>query len=525
MNKLLSTLSSTFQGGARGGLLFLALLATTALWAYDFQSGDLYYNITSSSEPYTVEVTYQQEWSHDNYATLTSATIPETVTHDGTTYTVTSIGDAAFFRCSSLTSITIPNSVTSIREMAFVDCSSLTSITIPNSVTSIGAAAFQECSSLTAITIPNSVTSIGRDAFAYCSSLTSVTIGNSVTSIGNGAFDHCSSLTSITIPNSVTSIGEGAFVGCSSLESIVVESGNTQYDSRENCNAIIETTTNTLIAGCKNTTIPNSVTSIGYKAFFGCSSLIAITIPNSVTSIEDFAFNSCSSLTAVTIGNSVTSIGEMAFYGCSSLTAITIPNSVTSIGDWAFGWCSSLTSVTIGNSVTSIGSSAFRYCSSLTSVTCLATTLPMLGDNYVFYGGYGATLLVPCEALADYQAHEQWGRFTNIECIASVEVETEEGDYNILYTNKDDAELYRETLTFHVPVAPTIAGFTFVGWQASGMLADGIVLQAVYTINVPTSAPEEVVNPTNPAQKLIRNGHVYILRDGKTYNVQGAVMR
>ena len=145
--------------------LFLALVATTSLLAYDFQSGDLYYNITSDAEPYTVEVTYQEWYSSNNYAGLTTSTIPSTITYNRTTYSVTSIGEWAFQGCSSLTSITIPNSVTSIGESAFEDCSSLTSITIPNSVTSIGDRAFYDCSSLTSVTIGESVTSIGSDAF------------------------------------------------------------------------------------------------------------------------------------------------------------------------------------------------------------------------------------------------------------------------------------------------------------------------------------------------------------------------
>ena len=311
--------------------LILALVATTTLWAYDFQSGDLYYNITNSSTPYTVAVS-------GAVSSITTATIPETVTYNGTTYSVTRIGTCAFWDCSSLTSVIIPNSVMSIENSAFTGCISLTSITIPNSVTSIE----------------------------------------------NSAFLGCISLTSITIPNSVMSIENPAFPGCISLTSMVVENGNTTYDSRENCNAIIETATNTLIAGCQNTIIPNSVTSIGDYAFIDYSSLTSITIPNSVTSIGDKAFYDCSSLTSINIPNSVTSIGSRAFYDCSSLTSINIPNSVTSIGNTAFYNCSSLTSITIPNSVTSIGNWTFEGCSSLTSIT-IPNSVTSIG-YWAFYG-------------------------------------------------------------------------------------------------------------------------------------------
>ena len=278
-------------------------------------------------------------------------------------------------------------------------------------VTSIMGNAFYICYGLTSVTIPNSVTSIGYGAFYGCSRLTSVTIPNSVTSIGHVAFSGCSCLTSVTIPNSVTSIGEGAFSSLN-LTSIIVDGENTTYDSRDNCNAIIETSSNTLIAGCKSTIIPNSVTSIGEYAFKGCSGLTSVTIPNSVTSIGRQAFYRCSGLTSVTIGNSVTSIGDDAFSGCSGLTSVTIPNGVTSIGEGTFQGCSGLTSVTIPksvtsigssafsgcfrltsvtipNSVTSIGSSVFKDCSGLTSVT-IGNSVTRIGDN-AFYGCKGLT--------------------------------------------------------------------------------------------------------------------------------------
>lgn len=218
---------------------------------------------------------------------LTSVTIPNTVT---------SIGGYAFFNCNGLTAVTIPNTVTSIGYDAFGGCTSLTSVAIPNSVTSIGNAAFYRCLNLTSLTIPNSVTSIGDLTFKYCRSLPSLTIPNSVTSLGEEAFSNCSSLTSVTIPKSVTSIGSKAFNHCSSLASIPVAPENTIYDARDNCNAIIRTSDNTLIVGCQSTTIPASVTSLEGWAFAGSSGLTSVTIPNSVTTIGEAAFGYCENL-------------------------------------------------------------------------------------------------------------------------------------------------------------------------------------------------------------------------------------
>ena len=220
---------------------------------------------------------------------LTSIIIPNSVT---------SIGVYAFAGCTNLNSVILSNALTSIEDCTFRGCGGLTTITIPNSVTTIGESAFEECSSLTSLTIPTSVTSIGNSAFDFCTSFVSIEIPNSVTSIGDWAFAE-SGLTTITIPSSVTSIGIGAFSGCANLNEISVDSGNPVYDSRDNCNAIIETATNTLINGCSTTIIPNSVTSIGEGAFEGCTSLVSIEIPNSVTSIGMDAFWGCTSLVSI----------------------------------------------------------------------------------------------------------------------------------------------------------------------------------------------------------------------------------
>ena len=366
---------------------------------------------------------------------------------------VTSIGDSAFECCISLTSITIPESVTSIGYSAFSNCYSLTSITIPDSVISIGNRAFEYCTSLTSITIPDSVTSIGFDAFHHTgwydnlpdgvvyinnilyeykgemSENTYIDVKEGTVSISNYAFSGFKNLIEITIPKSMTSIGYHAFSDCKNIAHIVVDSDNVVYDSRNNCDAIIETATNTLVVGCKNTVIPDSVTGIGYYAFYGCENLTSITIPDSVTGIGHSAFYGCENLNSITIPDSVTSIDSYAFSytgwynnlpdgvvyinnillyykgkmpenthidvkegtvsiggdvfrNCRSLKSITIPDSVTSIGDYAFFDCENLTLITIPDSVKSIGDSVFSYCYSLTSIT-IPESVTSIGD-YAF---------------------------------------------------------------------------------------------------------------------------------------------
>ena len=382
-------------------------------------------------------------------------------------YEVVAIGDDAFSGCENVTSIQIPDSVTIIGDRAFDNCYALAIVEIPESVTTIGARAFNNCQSLTSITIPNSVTDIDAYTFYGCSSLTNVTLGSGVKRIGRAAFCGCTSLESIVIPKSVIEIDERTFVSCDALVSITVEEGNPVYHSSGNC--IIETATKTLMIGFDNSVIPTdgSVTNIGKRAFWGCTTLTDITIPDSVTSIGAWAFSGCSSLKSITFGSGIASIGEAAFFRCDDLedvyvtdleawlnivfilpdnyelmqseshgthqpngranlhfldengnemTSIVIPESVTKIREGAFAACRSLTSITIGNHVTSIGDGAFSGCSSLSNVE-IPNSVTVI-DHSAFYRCSSLSSIV----IPDSVTSIGWRAFANCESVTSVTI-------------------------------------------------------------------------------------------------------
>ena len=421
-------------------LLLAFLLPVATAYAYDFEVDGIYYNFRSDAGIVAVtESPNTNKYSGD-------VTIPETVTYNGSTYTVRVIDDQAFSGCNGLTSVTIGDSVRIIGFQAFAHCDNLTSVNIGSAVLFIGDNVFSYTRNLSRLVVASDnprydsrddcnavILTANNILWAGCQS---TVIPNSVTGIRMGAFAGCVGLTSVVIPGSVTGIGTGAFSGCANLESIIVDNGNAAYDSRDNCNAIIETASNRLFAGCQNTLIPSTVTSIGDYAFAGMSGLTSIAIPESVTAIGENAFQDCSGLTSVAIPSSVTSIGKYAFMRCSGLTSVTIPSSVTSIMEGMFLMCSGLTSVTIPCSVTSIGNYAFVECSGLTcltipgsvsaigtwafwkctgltdvyshiadlsSVTCGSATFYLSDKNYS-----GRTLHVPQGAADAYQADEHW---------------------------------------------------------------------------------------------------------------------
>ena len=486
-------------------LLFAALLPLLAS-AEKVEIGGIWYNLVSKVKQ--AEVTSSGGTKYSG-----SITIPATVTYEGEAYSVTSIGESAFFDCSSLTAITLPEGVTSIGNYAFSNCTNLTAITLPESLTSIGHWAFDGCTSLTAITLPESVTSIGINAFDGCSSLASITLPEGVKGIGSNTFSGCLSLTAITLPEGVKSIGSYAFFACRSLTDITLPESLTSIglSAFQDCRSLtsinipegVKNIGERAFEGCSSltaVTIPEGVTSIGGEAFYGCTSLTAITLPEGVTSIGNYAFSGCSSLTAITLpeNSQLTSIGEYAFSGCSSLTAVhisnieawckiefgnsysnplayahnlylngelmtnlVIPEGVTSIENYAFGGCSSLTTIVLPKSVSSIGYEAFANCYELTDVYCNVETVPSTETN-AFDGSYieYATLHVPASAVNKYKNTAPWSSFGKVE---TLEITVDE-----ITLSQSAAELIEgESLQLTATVSPDDAEDKSISWSSN----------------------------------------------------------
>jgi hypothetical protein len=512
-----------------------------------------------------------------------SITIPSTIVYNDETYNVSYIGENAFHGCSDLTSVTIPNSVESIEWNAFQACIGLTSITIPNSVRFIERDAFMNCSGLTSVTLGNSVTKIGDLAFFCCSNLASINIPESVTSIGDQAFYACYSLTSINIPSSLTNIGLDAFTICSGLTSISVEEGNTVYDSRDNCNAIIVTAKDEMIVACKNTTFPKSVKSIAKAAFnylditsfklpktvtkmdgspiYRCPELASIVveegntmydsrdncnailetssntliagckntvIPNSVTGIGNQAFIGCTNLESIVIPNSVTTIGSQAFSGCTKLESIVIPNSVTMINYGTFEGCTNLKSVTIGDKVTYIDMNAFGRignddCSALTSVTILTKIPPTIYsidylDTFTTYG----TLHVLPGCKAAYEAVDGWNKFTIVEDAVDPAMNTPEATAALI----DAIGEVEYTESCKAKITAARAAYDALTKEQQALVGNLSVLIAAEEAydklaNVTTGISNVTTDNVQSDGKYVVNGKVVIVKNGRKYNMNG----
>lgn len=434
----------------------IILLALTGRAQTTFTAGNLNYQVNDDGVSVTVT-------GHvDGYEASGELNIPESVSHEGNDYTVTAIGSCAFLYCFYLTDLTIPNTVTTIGDGAFSYCQGFTGDLV----------------------IPNSVTTIEYGAFQYCFGLTGLALSNSVETIGDYAFNSCDNLTgTLYIPSNVTSLGGNSFGYCA-LDSIVVDPANSFYDSRNDCNAIIETSTNELITGCRNSFIPNTVTSIGYCAFRGIDGLESVVFPESLVSIGENAFAFCYDLKGnLTIPNSVTTIGPSAFFDCQGLDGtLTIGESVTFIGDWAF-----------------------RNCWAITSAVSLAPTPPALDDELggLVFDNFGtSTLTVPCECSSEYQNSNWYDPYAMNGFAAFIE----------------DCSAVAEAGTDAMTVYPNPTEGAF---HISG-IADGGLL-TVSDMSGRTMAYKDIVNPNDMVSLSLSPG-LYLMtlttRDGIRHHTQ-----
>ena len=492
-------------------IMLLSLQAMAYDFSYTYQGKTLYYDIFAGGTN-EVRLTYYNLYGSDtaNNHVSGDVVIPSSVEYNGTTYRVTSIGDGAFYACSGLTSVSIPNSVTSIGEEAFSGCSGLTSITIPNSVTSIGDGVFDYCSGLTSIDVASENT--------HYSSIDGV-----LYNYAQDTLIRCpGAKTSVTIPNSVTSIGRHAFDYCSGLTSIDVASGNTHYSSTDG--VLYNYAQDTLILCPKaksSVNIPSSVTFIRAWAFYACSGLTSITIPNSVTYIGYGAFYGCSGLTSVIIGNSVTYIGMSAFYDCSSLASINVASGNTHYSstdgvlynyaqDTLILCPEAKSSVNIPSSVTFIGAWAFYACSGLTSIKCLASIPPSIGNNSFQNISDTCLLTVPCGSLEAYTTSD-WNTYfaTRISEDLSFELSVSANDEAYGRVEVETQSCNVKTLT-----ATANEGYEFTAWNDGNTenprtvtITSDTAFMAIFTASGSSSLQEvnarEFALYPNPAKSFV----------------------
>ena len=397
----------------------------------------------------------------------------------------------------------------------------IANVILPEGLTNVAYYAFVNCYNIRRIDIPSSVSNINIDAFVCCWGLTHINVDTEnlyYSSIDGVVFDKQNSTIILyppgkegvyTIPDNTAVIGESAFEGCNKLTSIDIP------------NSVIEIQSAAFFAcdGLSNVIIPNSVVSIGDAAFSHCRNLISIELPNSVTSIGNEVFRSCNSLQSPVYNAHIFARLPMDFNG-----RYIIPDGVNSIAGGAFYECTNLTSVIIPRSVESLGSSVFVHCSGLTEIYNYALSPQSIYTSADLNGVNinECVLYVPAESIELYQSAFCWRNFKYILPIS----DAEEEEVNVKYLNKAGSVINSERVTLTLPTAPKIDGFTFLKWKVvESDLTDGISIQAIYTANVPTEVPAELANPKNPAQKLVRNGNVYILTEEKTYTITGQTVK
>ncbi len=423
-------------------------------------------------------------------------------------------------KMSLLDTIVLPPSVSSLGQYAFYYCTNLKSINLPVTQKTLPVSFFEGCSSLESIELPATLTTISTDAFYGCSKLANVTLHEGLTTINNRAFEYCK-LAQITIPSTVTSIGSSAFQG-NPTTSVTWLPKTCSIGTGDNAPFYSTSSQITsFVFGDSVKTIP------GYLCY-KMNKVQNIVLPESLTTIGQYAFNNCSLLKDVTIPASVSSIGTYAFAFCTSIKHFEFPAGITTLTTSVLEGSTALEEVFIPSSVTTINQDAFYNCSSLRAIHNLAFTPQTITERAVNNVNKQTCILyVPMDYIDLYRAKAVWCDFLNIIGVATdLQFEDQLITVTYLKADADHSPHYMESQHWQVPVAPRIEGFTFLRWEVQqGDLADGIFLQAVYEANEPTSAPAVYTNPANPAQKLIRNGAVYILSDDQLYTIDGKLAR
>ena len=443
--------------------------------AVNSEGDTIYYNIISPYYAYSqVEVTFKDsnEYAYnDEY--VGAIAIPDSVLYDGNYYYVSKIGDRAFYYCTGLTSVTIPNSVTQIGDLIFYNCYGLVSVTIPNHIYMIPFNTFYNCTSLQSITLPENLIYLNSEAFYGCSSLTSITIPHNVRNISASAFEYCTNLTSVILPDSLTAIYSNAFKDCVNLDSITIPNTVTSIGG----NAFLNTPfynnmpdglvyINNNLYSYKGSMSPN--TSIGVRngtisisgnAFKDYSGLVSIYIPNSVAFIGSATFMGCSNLKSIKIPDSLKTINSYTFSGCSSLASVKIPDNVISIGSRAFNNCTGLQTIVLPSILNFISINAFDSCIALSSIINQATTPQMIFSNTFKNVNKAIPVYIPVNTLSSYQTAQYWSEFTNFIERNYQYIDTTVCDgntYNFNGTILDSAGIYfNDSVVLTINITPT----------------------------------------------------------------------
>lgn len=395
---------------------------------------------------------------------------------------------------NQLDTIVLPASVRSLGQAAFMYCTNLKSINLPVTQKTLPVSFLEGCTSLESIELPATLTTISSDAFYGCSKLANVNLHEGLTTINQRAFYNCK-LAEITIPSTVTSIGNGAFKG-NPTTTIVWKPANCSIGTDDNA------------------------------PFYSTSSKVSsFVFGDSVQVIPAYLCKNMNLLDSIVIPPTVTSIGQSAFMYCYRLKSLTFPQGIKTVATSILEGCTALEEVFIPSSVTAINQDAFYGCSALRAIHNLAFTPQTITERAVnSVNKQTCILYVPMDYINLYQTANVWKDFLNIIGVATdLQFEDQLITVTYLKADADHSPHYMESQHWQVPHAPRIEGFTFLRWEVqAGDLADGIFLQAVYEANNPTDVPQDVVvNPANKAQKLIRNGNVYILQDDKLYTITG----